>query len=67
MLRGGRLVRSVGGDAVGAGLFGHEGGFDRIGFDQDAPRITGVTRLTQGGGVVDIDAEAEGHGQTFPP
>ena len=61
------VLAKVGGDAVGAGLFGDEGGGDRVGFDQDALRITRVTRLTQGGGVVDVDAEAERHGQTFPP
>jgi hypothetical protein len=48
-------------------LYGNEGGFHRVWFDQDALRITRVTRLTQGGGVVDVDAEAERHGQTFPP
>jgi hypothetical protein len=50
------VFAEMGGDAVGAGLFGDEGRFDRVGFDQDAVRITRVARLAKGGGVVDVDA-----------
>ena len=61
------VLAQMRGDAVGAGLFRGQRGRDRIGFDQGAVRIARVTRLPQGGRVVDIDAEAERHGQTLPP
>ena len=61
------IFAQVCGDAVGSGFLRNEGGGDRVGFDQDALRITRVPRLAQGGCVVDVDAEAERHGQTFPP
>ena len=61
------IFAQVRGDAVSSSFLRNEGGLYRVGFDQDAVRITRVACLTQGGGVVDIDAEAKGHGQTSPP
>ena len=61
------VFAEVGGDAVGARPLGNEGGFDRIGFDEDAVRVTRIARLPQSRGVVDVDAEAEWHSQTLPP
>ena len=66
-LRALRVLAQVRGDAVSSSFLRNEGGLYRVGFDQDAVRITRVACLTQGGGVVDIDAEAKGHGQTSPP
>ena len=49
------VLAQMGGDAVGAGLGGGEGGADRIG-------MSAAARVPDRRDMVDIDAEAEGHG-----
>ena len=61
------VFAEMGGYSFGAGFLGDERGFNRIGLDQNAVRVTRVARLTQGGCVVDIDAETERHVQALPP
>jgi len=49
------VFAQVHGDAVGAGLLGDQRGLHRV-------RVAGAAGLAQGGHVIDVDAEKNGHG-----
>ena len=59
------VLPQMGGDPGGADLFRHQRGGDRIGFGVGTLRCFAVTRLTQGGDMVDIDSKT-GHGWIIP-